>query len=129
MDANVVKLFEISEKKLGKRFVKQLFTVLLILFKVEKQNIIEGLDVSRFSIKKFNTLIESGNIEEIFKDNVYRQKSELDDYKVEILEALEKTPPQTLREASVIIERVSGLKRSIPQVWNFLKKTNTNRLM
>ncbi|GHV30744.1 hypothetical protein AGMMS4952_18190 [Spirochaetia bacterium] len=71
------------EKKLGKRFVKQLFTVLLILFKVEKQNIIEGLDVSRFSIKKFNELIGSGNIEEIFKDNVYRQKSELDDYKVE----------------------------------------------
>ncbi|GHU13547.1 hypothetical protein FACS1894161_3630 [Spirochaetia bacterium] len=50
MDANVVKLFEIAEKKLGKRFVKQLFTVLLILFNVEKQNIIEGLDVSRFSI-------------------------------------------------------------------------------
>ncbi|GHU13626.1 hypothetical protein FACS1894161_3780 [Spirochaetia bacterium] len=129
MDANVVKLFEIAEKKLGKRFVKQLFTVLLILFNVEKQNIIEGLDVSRFSIKKFNELIESGDIEEIFKDNIYRQKSELDNYKDEILEALEKTPPQTLREAAIIIERVSGLKRSIPQVWNFLKKTNTNRLM
>jgi transposase len=123
MDANVLKLIGIVEKRLGVRFVRQLFCVLLILFGVEKIRIIEGLGVSRFSIKKYNELIDGGNIEKIFEDNTYRQKSELEGHKTEILAELEKTPPQTLREAAVLIERVCGIKRSIPQVWNFLKKT------
>jgi transposase len=125
MDANVLKLIGIAEKRLGIRFVKQLSSVLLILFGIEKKQIIEGLDVSRFSLKKYNELIESGDIEEIFEDNVYRQKSGMEDHKSEILAELERTPPQTVREAAVIIERVCGIKRSIPQVWGFLKKTGT----
>ncbi|GHV34094.1 hypothetical protein AGMMS4952_26410 [Spirochaetia bacterium] len=126
MDANVVKLFDIAAGKIGIRFVKQLFSVLLILFGVERKQIFEKLGVAQSTLGKYKKLIDSGNIEEIFNDNVYRQKSELEDYKDEILKALNEKPVQTLREASVVIEKVSGLKRSIPQIWYFLKKTNIN---
>ena len=36
--------------------------------------------------------------------------------------ALEKDPPQTLRETAAIIKDVSGLERSLLQVMKFLKK-------
>lgn len=126
MDANVVKLLDIAEEKTGVRFVKQIFSVLLLLFGVERKQIFEQLGVAQSTLGKYKKLIDNGNIEEIFNDNVYRQKSELEDYKDEILKALDETPAQTLREAAVIIEKVSGLKRSIPQIWCFLKKTNIN---
>jgi hypothetical protein len=114
MDANVLKLADIAEKRLGIRFTKQILAVVLILFGVEKKRIIEGLGVSRFSIKRYGELIAGGNIEAIFEDRVYRQKSEMEDYKTGILAELEKAPPRTLREAAAAIERASGLKRSIP---------------
>ena len=102
--------------------VKQLFTVLLLIFGVDKKTIIEKLGVPRFSIKKYEEPIQNGRITDIFCDRGYRPRSEMEDYKGEIAVALERDPPQTLREAAVLIKEVSGLERSLPQVMKFLKK-------
>jgi hypothetical protein len=59
------------------------------MFGVEKKRITEGLGISRFSIKRYGELIADGNREAIFEDNVYRQKSQMDDYKTEILRVVE----------------------------------------
>jgi transposase len=126
MDIYVQQLFEVVEKKVGKRFVKQVFCVLLIIFGIESKVIFERLGVSLSTQRKYNKLIQNKNIKDIFEDNVYRQKSELEDFKDQIVDALEKEPPQTLREASVIIEKVSGIKRSLPRIRSFLKKTVIN---
>jgi hypothetical protein len=72
--------------------------------------------------QKYNELIESRDTGKIFEDNVYHQKSGMEDHKPEILAELERTPPQAVRGAAVIIERVRGIKRNIPRVRGFLKK-------
>jgi transposase len=125
-DNNVGILLDFAAGKLGIRFTKTLLCVLLLVFGVEKKTIIEKLGISRFSVKKYDEAIQGGNIRQLFCDNVYRRKSEMEDYRDEIMAELDKTPARTLREAAVIIERVSGLKRSLPQVMKFIKKTDTN---
>jgi transposase len=85
----------------------------------------ERLNVSYNTIKKYSGLLENGRLAEIFEDNTYRRKSEMEDYREEIMDELDKKPARTLREAAVVIEQVTGLKRSLPQVMNFLKKTDT----
>lgn len=127
MEGNVQKLIEIAQEKLGIRLVKQLFTVLLLIFYVDKKTVIEKLGVSRFSIKKYEELIQSGRIKDIFCDHGYRPRSEMEDYKAEIAAALERDPPHTLREAAALIKEASGLERSLPQVMKFLKKTGIRR--
>ena len=127
MEGNVQKLIEIAQEKFGIRLMKQLFAVLLLLFGVDKKTIIEKLRVSRFSLKKYEELIQSGRIKDIFRDNGYRPRSGMEDYKDEIAAALETDPPHTLGEAAAIIKEVSGLERSLPQVMKFLKKTGIKR--
>lgn len=127
MDKNLKILMDIIESKIGIRLVKQVFCVLLLVFGVEKKLIIEKLGVSRLSVKKYDELLQNGKIEELFQDNVYRRKSEMENYTEQIMAELDKTPPKTLREAAVIIEKTTGLKRGITQVRNFLKKTDTDR--
>ena len=127
MEGTVQKLIETAQEKLGIRLVKPLFTVLLLIFGVDNKTIIEQLGVSRCSIKKYEELIQSGRITDIFGDHGYRPRSEMEDYKDEIAAALEKDPPHTLGEAAAIIKKVSGLERSLPQVMKFLKKTGIRR--
>jgi hypothetical protein len=113
----------IAEEKIGIILAKRLFCVLLLLFEIDRKIIVEKLGVSRLTVKKYGTLIESGNIRDIFADTVYRRRSEMEDFREEIMAELDKKPARTLREAAVVIEKVSGLKRSLPQVMKFLKKT------
>jgi len=44
-----------------------------------------------------------------------------------IEEYFEKHPPRTLKEARAKIEEVIGFKRSLPQIWKFLKNINFRR--
>jgi hypothetical protein len=117
----------IAEEKIGIILAKRLFCVLLLLFEIDRKVIVEKLGVSRLTVKRYSTLIESGNIQDIFADTVYRRRSEMEDFREEIMAEFDKKPARTLREAAVVIEEVSGLKRSLPQVMKFLKKTDSGR--
>jgi hypothetical protein len=117
----------IAEEKIGILLAKRLFCVLLLLLEIDKKIIIEKLGVSRLTVKKYGTLIESGNVQAIFADTVYRRKSEMEDFREDIMAELDKKPARTLREAAAVIEEVCGLKRSLPQVMKFLKKTVSDR--
>jgi transposase len=120
-------LMTIAEEKIGIILAKRLFCVLLLLFEIDRKIIVEKLGVSRTTVKKYSALIESGNIQDIFADTVYRRRSEMEDFREEIRGELEKKPARTLREAAAVIEEVCGLKRSLPQVMKFLKKTGSDR--
>jgi transposase len=125
MDTNMDKIKEfmtIAEEKIGIILAKRLFCVLLLLFGVDRKIIVEKLGVSRLTVKKYGTLIETGNVQDIFADTVYRRRSEMEDFREEIMAELDKKPARTLREAAAVIEEVCGLKRSLPQVMKFLKK-------
>jgi hypothetical protein len=39
-------------------------------------------------VKKYGVLLESGNIEDIFADTVYRRKSEMEDFREQIMAEL-----------------------------------------
>ena len=111
---------------IGIQLMKQIFCVILILFEVDEKTIIERLGVSYNTVMKYSRLIKADKLHELFEDRRYRPRSELEDYRDKIIEALDKNPARTLREAALIIEQTTGLKRSIPQVRDFLKKTITN---
>jgi hypothetical protein len=109
----------VAEEKIGIILAKRLFCVLLLLFDIDGKVIVEKLGVSRLTVKKYSALIESGNIQDIFADRVYRRRSEMEDYREETTAELDKKPARTLREAAAVTEGVCGLKRSLPQVMKF----------
>jgi uncharacterized protein YneF (UPF0154 family) len=47
----------------------------------------------------------------------------MEEYRDAIEEELKKNPPETIKEAAAMIEKLSGIKRSDTQVRKFLKKT------
>jgi hypothetical protein len=116
----------LAEEKIGIILAKRLFRVLPLLFEIDRKIIVEKLGVFRLTVKKYSALIESGNIQGICVDTVYRGRSEMEDFREEMAE-LDKKPARALREAAAVIERISGLRRSLPQVMKFLKKTVSDR--
>jgi hypothetical protein len=45
--------------------------------------------------EKYNALIDSGNIQDIFADTVYRRRSGMEDFRQEIMAELDKKPART----------------------------------
>jgi transposase len=65
-----------------------------------------------------------GGVETLKQLNYQGKANLLLDHKDEIISALEAEPPATLKQAQARIEAVTGLQRSLPQVREFLKKTD-----
>ena len=125
-DKNLHLLVDILKPLLGSQLMKQILCVILLLFEVEKKTIIERLGVSYNTVMKYSRLIEADKLHELFEDRRYKPQSELENYREKIIEALDENSARTLREAALIIEQTTGLKRSIPQVREFLKKTTSS---
>ena len=123
----IEEFMRLAEEKIGIILAKRLFCVLLLLFEIDKKIIVEKLGVSRLTVKKYSALIGPGNVQDIFADTVYRRRSEMEDFREQIMAELDKKPARTLREAAAVIEEVTGLKRSLPQVMKFLKETDSGR--
>lgn len=121
-DDNIMIIVNILKEKIGIRLIKQTLCVILLIFEVDEKKIMDKLGVSYNTIKKYSSLLKSGKLSDLFIDNTHRNKSELEDYTEIILSELDKKPVSTLREAAAVIERVTGLKRSIYRVRVFLKK-------
>ena len=68
-------------------------------------------------------LYEQGGLEAVRQLNYQGQANLLLERKDEIITALEAEPPGTLKQAQARIEATTGLRRSLPQVRDFLKKT------
>jgi hypothetical protein len=65
----------IAEEKTGIILAKRLLCALLLLFEIDRKIIAGKLGGSRLTVKKYSTLIESGNIQAVFADTVYRRRS------------------------------------------------------
>jgi transposase len=77
------------------------------------------------SIKKYENMLNNGLVEEIITIKGNSRKSELDDYKEEILSELESGEYKTLRQIAAMIKSKTGLIRSRQRINVFLKKTAT----
>jgi hypothetical protein len=85
----------IAEEKIGIILTKRLFCILLLLFEIDRKVIVEKLGVSLTTVKKFGALIGSGNMRDIFADTVYRRRSEMEDFREQIMAELDKKPART----------------------------------
>ena len=110
------------ESKLGKRVAKQILYIILLVFSVERKKIREVLGASDVTLCKYNAALRHERLSSIFEQNYNRPQSELEIYREQIEQVFEDTPPATRREASILIEKSTGLKRSLPQIGKFLKK-------
>ena len=113
------------ENKFGKRVAKQILYVILMVFGVERKKIREMLNASDVTLCKYNAALKNENLESIFIQNYNCPQSELENFRDQIELELEENPPSTLREASLKIGKISGIKRSLTQVGKFLKKGDT----
>ena len=115
-------VLDFLEGKLGRRVAKQILYIILLVFKIERKKIREALGASDVTLCKYSAALADENLESIFTQNYNRPQSELEVYREKIEQALEEKPPATRREAALAIEKVTGLKRSLPQIGKFLKK-------
>jgi len=91
------------------------------------QIITEVLDITPQTLGTYFDLFEAGRVEGLKQLRYKGQPSELNEYTVAITTALEENPPATLKEARDRIEKVTGLKRSLPQIGDFLRKNKMVR--
>ncbi|MDR2658976.1 MAG: hypothetical protein LBC27_03170 [Spirochaetaceae bacterium] len=111
----------IAEGKTGIILAKRLFRVLLLLFGTDRKVIVDKLGVSRVTVKKYGALTESGNIQDIFADTVYRRRSGTEDFREAIMAELDKKPARTLMEAAAVIEEVGGVLELLEQAYSSKK--------
>jgi transposase len=116
------KIYKLFEKFFTKTIIKRLLCAVLLAIGIDKQLISEKLGLSLKSIKKYDDLLHSEDYLKLAETVHSQRKSKLEDYKEVILTELEHRPYKTLREISVMIENLTGLKRSRYRISVFLKK-------
>jgi len=98
-----------------------------LLFKAQgmaHQDIGLYLKVSQTTLRKYFDLYLSGGVEALKQLHYQGKINHLLQHKEVIVAAMETNPPATLKQAQAIIKEATGLERSLPQVREFLKKTN-----
>ena len=78
--------------------------------------------VSYKALRKYRDALEIADIEPLFINNGYREKSELEKHDKIIVAEFDKNPPKTLREARERIQELTGLTRSLHRIRVYLKK-------
>lgn len=63
-----------------------------------------------------------GGIERLKQNNYRGAPSALNEHAATLKEYFEKHPPHTVAEAQSVIEKLTGIRRSGPQVWKFLRR-------
>jgi transposase len=107
-----------------KTTVKRILCIIGLFMGVDREVIAAKTKLSFKSIRKYEIIFKSDNFTDLIKPIPSNKKSELEDYKDVILAELEAKPYKTLREIAVMIERLTGLKRSRVRIREFLKKTD-----
>jgi transposase len=102
--------------------VKRVLCVILLAFEVEKKIIGEKLNLSAKSIKKYEALLNSDDLESLLSIKKPNRTSKLEDYAEVILSELEAGEYRTLRQIQSMIEKKTGLVRSRQRINVFLKK-------
>ena len=82
------------------------------------------LGISQPTLRTYFDLYLQGGVEVLKQLNYQGKANLLLDRKDEIISILEAEPPATLKQAQARIKAATGLQRSLPQVREFLKKTN-----
>lgn len=102
---------------------RRMQALLLKSQKLRHQDIVEIVGISNTTLRAYFDLYLAGGLEALKTLHYQGKANKLAAQKDEIIAALEAKPPATYKEAQARIKEVTGLKRSLPQVREFLKKT------
>ena len=121
-EQNVTRVIKMLEGIFCATIIKRIICAILIAFEVDKQVIADKLGLSLKSVKKYSEMLNSGQTNQLLTIKGNSRKSELEDYKAIIFTELENGTYKNLRQISAMIERLTGLKRSMYRISVFLKK-------
>jgi transposase len=115
-------IINVLGKRFGKRGSKIIICLILMIFGIKNSEIREKTGVSYDALRKYRNALEERNIEPLFINNGYREKSELEKFDAIIVSDFDKSPPKTLREAQARIQELTGLTRSLHRIRVYLQK-------
>ena len=125
---------EIAQKALEKyrslRFWKISERMLFVRLKANgypNETIADILSVSVKTIYDWLRIFREGGLEALAKLNYKGQPSKLNAYGEQLALELNDTPVATLKEAQHRIEKMTGIKRSLPQIRAFLQRNKLKR--
>jgi transposase len=84
--------------------------------------ICEVCDITRATLAAYLKEYIAGGIEELREINYKGKENELLKNASSIEEYFSKHPAHSLKEARARIEEITGIKRSLPQIWKFFKR-------
>ena len=79
-------------------------------------------DITRATFASYLKAYIAGGMEELKELNYDGRKNELLECAASIEEYFNKTPARSLKEARAKIEEITGIRRSLPQIWKFFKR-------
>ncbi len=79
-------------------------------------------DITRATLASYLKAYIAGGIEELKELNYEGRKNELLECAASIEEYFNKTPARSIKEARAKIEEITGIRRSLPQIWKFFKR-------
>jgi transposase len=87
------------------------------------KDICNELDISHVCLYEYLDLYMNEGLDGLKRLGYHGKRNLLDENRDIIIAYLETDPPGTLKEAQARIEEVTGIRRSLPQIRAFLKKT------
>lgn len=115
-------IFSILVRYFGNRRSKIIICLILMIFGIRNGEIKAKTGVSYDALRKYRQALDSKNIEPLFINNGYREKSALEKFDAIIAADFDKNPPRTLREAKERIQELTGLTRSLHRIRIYLLK-------
>jgi transposase len=107
---------------------KRLDCIWLKHLQYKNTEIAKILNIHHDTVTDYVKRYQKGGIPELEKKNYRKDRSELNLHKTSILEDFTKNPPQTISQACMRIETLTGIKRKPTQVGRFMKKIGLKRL-
>ena len=115
-------IFSVLARCFGTRGSKIVVCLILMVFGIKNSEIKAKTGVSFDALRKYRQALDNKNIEPLFINNGYREKSELEKFDAIIAADFDKHPPRTLREAKERIQKLTGLTRSLHRIRVYLLK-------
>nr|MDQ2694479.1 helix-turn-helix domain-containing protein [Pseudomonadota bacterium] len=88
--------------------------------KLAHQDICTHVDISRATLAAYLKAYQKGGLEEMRTVRQYRPRSDLEDWAGVLKAHFKAHPPRTVAEAQQVIEQLTGQRRSLTQVRQYL---------
>ncbi len=95
---------------------------------LSNDQICDLVEICPNTLRGYYRLFLEGGVEKLKELNFYKPESKLAEKASSIERHLKENPPGSLKQAASEIEALTGIKRSVPQVRQFLKRIGMKRL-